>query len=169
LVGALDPSFGVGHHTHVQLGVCCTGLVVPFNVRWGSRGVVQTLTSEVARISYRSGCGSVSRSLGRTITTLRYALNYFFSLYIFYVKFLGNNLKFNFQAWPFEDADSQPLLGYRWTRITNVTSTVEGCYMTYLNAFDCITSRHVRQHLFTYRIFGNINKCQKFAGYLVAI
>jgi hypothetical protein len=35
LVGAFDPLFGVGGHSHVQLGVCCTCLVVPFAVRRG--------------------------------------------------------------------------------------------------------------------------------------
>jgi hypothetical protein len=35
LVGASDPLFGVGGHSHVQLGVCCTYLVVPFAVRRG--------------------------------------------------------------------------------------------------------------------------------------
>jgi hypothetical protein len=116
-------------------------------------------TLEVARTSYISECGSVSRSLGRIVMTLRYALSYFFSLYIFYVMFLGKILKFNFQAWPFEDAESRPLLGYCWMRITNVIGTVEGHYMTYSNVFDCITSRQVRQLLFTCRIFSNINKC----------
>jgi hypothetical protein len=53
----------------------------------------------------------------------------------------AKNLKFNFQLWTFEDAKSQPLLGYRWSRITNLTCTIEGCYMMYMNAFDCITSR----------------------------
>jgi hypothetical protein len=37
LVGAPDHSFGVGCHSHVQLGggVRCTNLVVPFAVRQG--------------------------------------------------------------------------------------------------------------------------------------
>jgi hypothetical protein len=35
LVGAPDPPFGVGRHSHIQLGVCCTCLVVPFAMRWG--------------------------------------------------------------------------------------------------------------------------------------
>jgi hypothetical protein len=35
LVGAPDPSFGVGRHSHVQLGVRRTGLVVPFAVLRG--------------------------------------------------------------------------------------------------------------------------------------
>jgi hypothetical protein len=56
---------------------------------------------------------------------------------------LANNLKYNFQSWLFEDAKSQPLLGYRWTRITNVTGTIQGRYMAYSNAFDCITSSQV--------------------------
>jgi hypothetical protein len=42
-------------------------------------------TSEVARTSYRSGCGSISQSLGRTITPLRFTVTYLFSLYIFFV------------------------------------------------------------------------------------
>jgi hypothetical protein len=33
------------------------------------------------------------------------------------------------------DDESQPLLGYHWTRITNVIGTVEGHYMTYSNTF----------------------------------
>jgi hypothetical protein len=33
LVGASDPLFGVGGHSQIQLGVCCTCLVVPFVVR----------------------------------------------------------------------------------------------------------------------------------------
>jgi hypothetical protein len=120
--------------------------------------------------SYRSGCGSISQSLGRTATTLRYVLNSFL-LYIFYVNYLINNLKFNLQPRPFDDNDnaSQPLLGYRWSRITHLTSTVEARYMMYSNVFDCITSGQVRQHLFTCQIFSNINMCQKFVGYLAAI
>jgi hypothetical protein len=51
----------------------------------------------------------------------------------------------------------------------HLTSTVEGRYMMYSNAFDCNTSGQAQQHLFTCRIFSNINKCQKFAGYLTAI
>jgi hypothetical protein len=168
LASALDPPFGVGGHSHVQLGVCCTFLVVPFAVRWGCRGVVQALISKVAHTSYKSGCGSVSRSLGHTITTLRYVL-ISFSLYIFYVSCLGNNLKFNLQPWPFNDAASRPLLGYQWSMVTHLTGTDEGHYMTYSNVFDCITSGQVQQYLFTCRIFSNINKCQKFAGYLAAI
>jgi hypothetical protein len=74
---------------------------------------------------------------------------------------LANNLKFNLQPWPFNDAASRPLLGYRWLKIMHLTCTVEGRYMMYSNAFDCITFRQVRQHLFTCRIFSNINKCQK--------
>jgi hypothetical protein len=35
LVGAPDHPFGVGGHSHVQLGVCCTCLVVSFAVRRG--------------------------------------------------------------------------------------------------------------------------------------
>jgi hypothetical protein len=35
LVGAFNHLFGVGRHSHVQLGVRCTGLVVPFVVRRG--------------------------------------------------------------------------------------------------------------------------------------
>jgi hypothetical protein len=35
LVGPPNPPFGVGGHSHVQLGVCCTCLVVPFAVRRG--------------------------------------------------------------------------------------------------------------------------------------
>jgi hypothetical protein len=35
LVGPPDPPFRVGGHSHVQLGVRCTCLVVPFVVRWG--------------------------------------------------------------------------------------------------------------------------------------
>jgi hypothetical protein len=34
LVGAFDPLFGVGDHSHVQLGVCCTCLVVPCVEEW---------------------------------------------------------------------------------------------------------------------------------------
>jgi hypothetical protein len=56
-------------------------------------------------------------------------------------------MEYNFQSWPFEDAESQPLLGYCWTRITNVMGTITGCYMTSSNAFDCITSTQVQQHL----------------------
>jgi hypothetical protein len=103
-----------------------------------SRGVVQAPILEVACTSYISGCGSVSRMLGHTVTTLRYVLSSF-SLYIYYINFLGNNLKFNLQSWPFNDAKSWPLLGYRWSRITHLTGTVEGRYMMYSNVFDCIT------------------------------
>jgi hypothetical protein len=35
LVGPPDPLFEVGGHSHVQLELCCTCLVVPFAVRWG--------------------------------------------------------------------------------------------------------------------------------------
>jgi hypothetical protein len=73
------------------------------------------------------------------------------------------------QPWPFNDVESWPLLGYRWLRITHLTGTVEGRYMTYSNAFVWITSRQVRQHLFTCHIFSNIDKCRKFVGYLAAI
>jgi hypothetical protein len=45
--------------------------------------------------------------------------------------------------WPFEDDESQPLLGYHWLRITHVTGTIKGRYMMYSNAFDCITSTQV--------------------------
>jgi hypothetical protein len=85
----------------------------------------------------------------------------FFLLYIFYVNYLTNNLEFNLQPWPFDDnnAASRPLLGYQWLKITHLIGTVEACYITYSNAFDCITFRQVRQHLFTCRIFSNINKC----------
>jgi hypothetical protein len=56
-------------------------------LQWlGAPRTVGTPISEVARTSYRFGCGSVSRSLGRTIMSLRYVLNYLFSLHIFYVK-----------------------------------------------------------------------------------
>jgi hypothetical protein len=34
LVGALASSLGVGRHRHVQLGVSCTGLVVPCAMQW---------------------------------------------------------------------------------------------------------------------------------------
>jgi hypothetical protein len=65
-------------------------------------------TLEVERISYRSGCGSVSRSLGRTITPLRFVVTYLFLLYIiFYGLCLANNMEYNFQSWPFEDIESQ--------------------------------------------------------------
>jgi hypothetical protein len=40
------------------------------------------------RTSCKSRCGSVSRSLGRTVMTFRYALIYFFSLYIIYVNYV---------------------------------------------------------------------------------
>jgi hypothetical protein len=102
--------------------------------------------------------------------TLRYVLSSF-SLYIFYVNYLANNLEFNLKLWPFDndDAASQPLLDHRWLKITHLIGTIEARYMTYSNMFDCITSEQVRQHLFTCRIFSNINKCQKFAGYLAAI
>jgi hypothetical protein len=36
--------------------------------------------------------------------------------------------------------------------------------MTYSNAFNCITSGQVQQHLFTCRIINNINKCWKFSN-----
>jgi hypothetical protein len=52
--------------------------------------------------------------------TLRYVLSSF-SLYIFYVNYLGNKLKFNLQPWPFDEAESQPLFGYWWSRIMHVT------------------------------------------------
>jgi hypothetical protein len=35
LVGPPDHPFGVGGHSHIQLGVCCTCLVVSFDVRRG--------------------------------------------------------------------------------------------------------------------------------------
>jgi hypothetical protein len=112
----------------------------------GSRGVVRASTSEGAHTSYRSSCGNISRSLGRTATTRRYVLRSF-SLYIFFVNCLDNNLKFNLQPWPFNDAASRPLLGFRWSKITHLTGTIEGHYMTYSIVFDCITSGQVRQHL----------------------
>jgi hypothetical protein len=34
LVGATNSSLGVGRHSHVQLGVRCTLLVVPYTMRW---------------------------------------------------------------------------------------------------------------------------------------
>jgi hypothetical protein len=109
-------------------------------------------------------------SLYRTATTLRYVLNSFL-LYIFYVNYLTNNLEFNLQSWPFDAtaASSRPLLGYRWSKITHLTNTIEARYMTYSKAFDCITSGQVQQHLFPCRIFSNINKCRKFVGYLAVI
>jgi hypothetical protein len=125
--------------------------------------VVQAPTSKGVHTSYKSGCGSVSWSVGHTAMTCRYVLNSF-SLYIVFVNCLANNLKFNLQPWPFNDSASRPLLGYRWSKITHLTGTIEGRYMTYSNAFDCITSGQVRQHLFTCRIFNNINKCQIFSN-----
>jgi hypothetical protein len=112
LVGAPNPSFGVGRHSHVQLGGAALAWLYHSLCDGVSRSGANVNLRGYAS-SYRSGCGSVSWSLGHSVTTLRYALGYFFSLYIFYVKCLGNNLKFNFQSWPFEDAESQPLLGYR--------------------------------------------------------
>jgi hypothetical protein len=82
-------------------------------------------TSEVARTSYKFGCGSVSQSLDRNRVCLRYALTFLFSLCIFCTKCLANILEFYFQDWPFEDAESQPTLGYNWSNITNVTSTLK--------------------------------------------
>jgi hypothetical protein len=76
--------------------VCCA---------MGSRGVVRASTLEGAHTSYRSSYGNISRSLGRTATTRRYVLRSF-SLYIFFVNCLANNLKFNLQSWPFNDAAS---------------------------------------------------------------
>jgi hypothetical protein len=70
-----------------------------------------------------------------------------FSFYIFFVNCLANNLKFHLQSWPFSDAASRPLLGYRWSKIAHLTGTVEIYYMTYSNAFDCITSGQVRQYI----------------------
>jgi hypothetical protein len=72
-----------------------------------------------------------------------------FIIHIFCWLCLANNMEYNFQPSSFEDAESQPLLGYRWTRITNVTGTIKCRYMTYSNAFDCITSTQVWQHLST--------------------
>jgi hypothetical protein len=74
----------------------------------GARGLGRTPTSEVARTSNRSGCGSVFQSLGRTIMPLRFAITYLFSLYIFFVDCLANNMEYNFQLWPFEDANPSP-------------------------------------------------------------
>jgi hypothetical protein len=34
LIGAPDSLLGVGRHSHVQLGVRCTGLVVPCAMGW---------------------------------------------------------------------------------------------------------------------------------------
>jgi hypothetical protein len=46
----------------------------------------------------------------------------------------------------------------------NITGTLNSCYMTYTNVFDCITSTEVRIHVFTcvstYRIFSSTNECQ---------
>jgi hypothetical protein len=136
----------------------------------GCRRVVQAPTSEAMHTSYISGCWNVSWSQGRIAMTLRYVLS-FFLLYIFYVNYLANNLEFNLHPWPFDDDDaaSRPLLGHRWSKITHLIDTVEGCYMTFSNTLDCIASGQVRQHLFTYQIFSNINKCQKFTSYLAAI
>jgi hypothetical protein len=92
-----------------------------------------------------------------------------FIIHILYWLCLAKNMEYNFQSWPFEDAESQPLLGYPWMSITNITGTLQGRYMTHSNAFDCITSTQVRQYLFTCRIFSSINKCWKFTGYLAAI
>jgi hypothetical protein len=116
----------------------------------GCRGVVRAPTSEAVHTSYRSGCGSISGSLGRTTMTLGYVISSFL-LYIIYVNYLANNLEFTLQLWPFDDDDttSRPLLGHRWSKITHLTGTIEGRYMTYSNAFDCISSGQVRQHLFT--------------------
>jgi hypothetical protein len=75
----------------------------------GARGSGRTPTSEVACTSYRSICGSISRSLGHTVTPLRFAITYLFSLYIFFCGLcLANNMEYNFQPWPFEDAESKP-------------------------------------------------------------
>jgi hypothetical protein len=35
LVCPPDPLFGVGGHSHIELGACCTCLVVPFAMRRG--------------------------------------------------------------------------------------------------------------------------------------
>jgi hypothetical protein len=72
-----------------------------------------------------------------------------FIIHIFCWLCLANNMEYNFQPWPFGDVESQPLLDYRWSRITNVTGTITGRYMMYSNTFDCITSTQVRQHLST--------------------
>jgi hypothetical protein len=104
LVGPPDPPFRIGGHNHIQLGVCCTCLVVPFAVQWG---LEEWSELEGVHTSYRSGCGNVSRSLGCTTMTHRYVLKSF-SIYIFFVNCLANNLKFNLQLWPFNDAASGP-------------------------------------------------------------
>jgi hypothetical protein len=54
----------------------------------GARGSGRTPTLEVACTSYRSGCGSISRSLGHTVTPLKFAITYLFSLYIFFVDYV---------------------------------------------------------------------------------
>jgi hypothetical protein len=73
----------------------------------GARGLGRMLTLEVVHTSYRSGCGSISRSLGRIITPLRFVVTYLFSLYIFFYGLcLANNMEYNFQPWPFEDGES---------------------------------------------------------------
>jgi hypothetical protein len=56
----------------------------------------------------------------------------------------ANNLNYKFQPWPFEDDESQSLLGYHWSWITHVTGTIKDRYMMYSNVFDCITSTQVR-------------------------
>jgi hypothetical protein len=38
-------------------------------------------------------------------------------------------------------------------RITHGTGTIIGRYMMYSNVFDCNTSTHVRQHLFTCHLY----------------
>jgi hypothetical protein len=86
LVGASDSSFGVGHHSHVQLGVYCTLLVVPWRCATAAPGLVRMPTSEVARTSYRFRCGSVFRSLGHTVLSLRFALTFLFLVCIFCTK-----------------------------------------------------------------------------------
>jgi hypothetical protein len=84
LVGAPDSSLGVGRHSYVQLEVTA------------ARGSVSMPTLEVARTSYKFGCGSVSQSLDRNRVCLRYALTFLFSLCIFCTKCLANILEFYF-------------------------------------------------------------------------
>jgi hypothetical protein len=62
LVDPPNPPFGVGGHRHVQLGVCCTCLVVPFAMR---RGVKEWFEPQPQRLRIPPTDLAVGAFLGR--------------------------------------------------------------------------------------------------------
>jgi hypothetical protein len=120
----------------------------------GARGLGRTPTLEVARTSYKSGCGSISWSLGGTIMPLRFAVTYLFSLYIFFVDcalLTIWNIIFSHGHLRTPNPNPYWVIAGRGSRMSRGTITCR--YMTYSNVFDCITSTQIRQHLSTCHLY----------------